>query len=120
VTFAAIAIGTVAGWASVVTIIIVGLIVWRGGGGFAVQQLQLANEVMEKRIRELELELKNAMSTIEMLRARTDVTEVVRPLIDTEKALVQAVLDHERQAANRSDKILGVLDLIAAKLGPDS
>lgn len=119
-TFAAIAIGTVAGWASVVTIIIVGLIVWRGGGGFAVQQLQLANEVMEKRIRELELELKNAMATIEMLRARTDVAEVVRPLIDAEKSLIDAVLEHERQAATRFDRTVGILDLIAARLGPDS
>lgn len=90
----------------------VGWLYVRGGTGTALGGLQLANRELVRQVRALterveSLEVENAK-----LRAETNVAEVIAPVI-------RAVEAHESSAARRSEATLRVLDLIAARLGPD-
>jgi len=116
---AASVIGTLPAWITVAILISAVLIFIRGGGGTAIQSLQIANEVLEKRVqqlmdqsRQLEDQNKRQAAEIAELRARTDVTAALSPVIS-------AVQLHEQQAAKRAERTLTVLDLIAKRLGPD-
>jgi len=112
-------VGTLPAWITVALLLSAALIFFRGGGGTAIQSLQIANEVLEKRVQQLteqstQLENTNKRQAAEIaeLRARTDVTAALSPVIS-------AVQLHEQQAAKRAEKTLTVLDLIAKRLGPD-
>jgi hypothetical protein len=77
----------------------------RGGAGSAVSELSLANRVLEKRNHELGAEVRDLRIEVAELRTRTDFAAVIA--------------QHEERAQSRNVAILGVLDLIAARLGPD-
>jgi hypothetical protein len=80
--------------------------VTRGGGGTAVSELSTANRVLEKRNHELGAEVRDLRIEVAELRTRTDFAAVIA--------------QHEARAQQRNVAILAVLDLIAARLGPDA
>jgi hypothetical protein len=102
-------VGSLAGWLAVVGVAAVAWITWRGGGSTAIATLEASNRVLERRVRELEVQRKLDLAQIVELRARTDITEALQPLID-------AVVRHEDSANARYGKTARVLDRIADKL----
>lgn len=83
--------------------------VTRGGGGAAVTELSAANGVLEKRVRELEGQVRELRQENAVLAARTDFATALAPLLDTAKT-------HELAAADRFAKTAAVLDAIAERL----
>ena len=84
----------------------------RFGGGLALAELQRANRILSRSVRELENKLAKATARIAELEARTDVAVAILPVLD-------ALRSHEVQAETRSIRTLAVLDLIAQRLGPE-
>jgi hypothetical protein len=109
---AVVSVGTVSSWAALIVLGGVAWVVYRGGGGTALDVLRNANAILEKRVHDLEQERKEDAKTIAMLKARTDVAEALAPLMTWAHA-------HEANAATRNEQQLSVLELIAARLGPD-
>ena len=107
------AIGTVGQWVTVLAIVGTAWAFYRGGGGAAVSTLQDANRVLERRVRELEKTNREQEVELTELRARTDHVAALEPL------LIE-LRDHDVRRASQSSQILTVLELIAAKLGPDN
>jgi ribosome-associated translation inhibitor RaiA len=110
---AAVEIGAISTWLAVVGVAVVAFLIWRGGGGAALGVLQTANDVLERRVNELEQQQKADQATIGELRARTDVTLALAPL----HAEIQG---HDLRAQARAERMLTVLDLIAKRLGPEA
>jgi hypothetical protein len=108
---AAIEIGALSGWVTVLVVIGAAWVFWRGGGGTALASLETANRILEKRVHDLEAQVKLDQATIAELQARTDITLAVKPLID-------AVMQHENQAQARFEKTLTVLGQIGKRLEP--
>jgi hypothetical protein len=102
---AAFDVGTLGQWVLVLIALFAAWRIARGGGGTAVHELSEANRVLEKRIHELGAEVRDLKIENQALRARTDFGAVIAK--------------HEERAESRTDGILKVLDLIAARLGPD-
>lgn len=95
--------------AQIVTACVLLFVAWRisrGGAGAAVQELSEANRVLERRVHELGGEVRDLRIENASLKQRTDFAAVMA--------------DHERKAEHRSEAMLGVLNLIAARLGPDT
>lgn len=89
------------------------LFVRRYGGGSAMAELERANRILEKAVKQLQEDNTRLTAEVAMLRARTDVAEAIRPVL-------QALTLHEERAAQRADRTLDVLDLMAKRLGPDA
>lgn len=107
------------GWSSLGPEIVAGLLAMtallymrRHGGGAALAELELANRVLERRINDLTAENVRLAGEVATLRARTDVALAVGPVLE-------ALRTHEERAAERSDKHLAVLGLIADRLGAE-
>jgi hypothetical protein len=107
-----VAIGTVAGWATVGGLLLASWVFWRGGGGTAIASLETANRVLEKRVQDLENQSRRDNTTIAELRGRTDISIALKPILEW-------TVQHETRAQERHEKTLVVLDLIAQRLGPD-
>lgn len=105
-------LGTLPGWLTLLALAGTSWILWRGGGTTAINTLQVANRVLEKRVNELEHQQKRDLETIAELRGRTDVTVALTPLLNWTS-------HHEERAQERHDGTLKVLALIAERLGPD-
>jgi hypothetical protein len=90
--------GTIAQWLTVAVIVFVGWRISRGGGSAALETLELANQVLERRVRDLEANAKADAAT---------------PLINWSES-------HEHRAQERHNATLGVLGLIADRLGPET
>lgn len=88
------------------------LFVRRHGGGTALEELERANRVLERRVNELEQENARQATELLTLRGRTDVALAIVPVLEALKL-------HEERASERSSRTLDVLDLIAARLGPE-
>jgi hypothetical protein len=88
------------------------LFVRRYGGGPAMAELERANRVLEKAVRDLKDDNTRLTAEVAALRARTDVGLAIAPVLEALKL-------HEERAATRSERTLTVLDLIAGKLGPE-
>lgn len=84
----------------------------RFGGGTALAELERANRILEKRLQEQAVEIQGLTSELALLRSRTDVALAMAPVL-------KALELHEREAERRSTRSLVVLDLIAARLGPE-
>lgn len=110
---AELAIGTVGQYLTVAAVVAVAWLVWRGGGSAALGVLETANRILDKRVHDLEVQALRDQRTIGELRARTDFSLALQPLHDELKR-------HSLHAEARADKMLTVLDLIAARLGPDA
>lgn len=89
------------------------LFVRRHGGGTALEELERANRILERRVGELEHENRKQSAELATLRTQTNVALAIAPVLEALKL-------HEERAAVRSDRTLGVLDLIAARLGPEA
>lgn len=84
----------------------------RFGGGAALAELERANTVLERSVRELRADNARLTAEVAVLRARTDVAVAIAPVLE-------ALRNHEVQAATRSDAMLAVLGQIAGRLGPE-
>lgn len=109
--------GTLPGWLTL-GVLLAGFIVFmRGGGGVALGHLRDANAVLTQTIADQDEKLRAAEREISELRGRTDVslaiTTALTPIVDWSAA-------HEQRAQERHSAALGILQLIADRLGPDS
>lgn len=105
--------GTLPGWLTVVGIVFVGITLWRGGTGTALDTLIATNHVLEDEVKKLRDADRAKDKEIATLQARTDIALALSPLLDWSRT-------HEIHAQERHVAILNVLDLIAQKLGPDA
>lgn len=113
VVAAAGTLGTLPGWLTFLGVAVACWVFWRGGGGTAISSLESANRVLEKRVHDLESQVKEDAKTIAELRGRTDVSIALKPVIE-------ASTQHDIRAQTRFEQTLKVLDLIAERLGPDN
>ena len=98
-------VGDIPSWLTSVVILLAAWRISKGGAGSAVSELSAANRVLERRLHELGAEVRDLRIENEGLKQRTDFSSVM------------AI--HERNAQQRTEGILKVLDLIAGKLGGD-
>jgi hypothetical protein len=112
VTLALDWIGTLPGWLTLAALAGTALLFARGGGGVAVGQLRTANRVLAERVRELEQSELSMNRQIAELEGRTNVALAIVPVIEW-------TTNHEQRAQERQAALLGVLELIAQRLGPD-
>lgn len=105
-------LGTLPGWLTLVVVVSVAWILYRGGTGTAVSGLQDANRELERQIKEKAGQLSALERINAELRAEKDVNVAIVPVVDAMKS-------HEVRAQERHEKTLIVLDLIAERLGPD-
>lgn len=112
--------GSIPTWTLLVVALIAAWRVTRGGGGSAVSELSKANEVLDKRVHELGSEVRDLRVENADLAARTD---FAASLFEHEQrsltVLRQLLGSHEERAVQRHEAGLRVLDLIAARLGPE-
>lgn len=123
-------IGTIPGWLTLVGLLTLGWIMYRGQAGPAVAYLQTANTVLEKEVEELKRKVKLLEEANAELRAKTDISVAIKPVIDwtiahehadehrhqeVVSAFQPLILELERHTSS----VLNVLELIAARLGPE-
>lgn len=84
----------------------------RYGGGAALEQLERANRILTRRVDEQDATIAQQSAELAKLRLETNVTKAIAPVLE-------ALRHHEERAAERSDKTLNVLQLIADQLGKD-
>ena len=113
-------IGTLPGWLTVAAAVGAAAIFWRGGGGTALSTLQAANLVLERRVRELEVQGKMDAATIAELKGKTDVALAVQPFMKWAEL-------HETRAAERhigmmkaQEQTTTILTMIGERLGTDA
>lgn len=106
-------IGTVPGWATLATLIIVGFLLVRGGSGVAVSGLQDTNRELVRQVHELQKENTDLRGRVRALEAKTNVAQAIVPI-------VEAMQSHEVRAQQRHEGTLLILDRIAEKMGPDN
>lgn len=113
-------LATMPGWATNLpgwfTLGVVAAAAWsfrRGGGGTAISALEAANRVLEGRVHTLEEQGREKDKEIALLKGRTDVSLAMQPLLEV-------MTKHDLHAAERHDKTLLVLDLIAQRLGSET
>jgi hypothetical protein len=85
----------------------------RFGGGAALTELELANKVLVKAVAELRADNVRLTAEVASLRASRDVGVAILPVLE-------ALRLHEERAGERAEKTLGVLGLIADRLGPEA
>lgn len=115
--------GTVSGWFTVL-LLLAGLWVFlRGGGGVALGHLREANEVLtgtiqeqERKLQEGATRLREAEREISELRGRTDVSLAIAQAL---VPIIEWSNSHEQRAQERHEASLGILQLIADRLGPE-
>ena len=89
-----------------------GFFVWKGAGGTALRTLETANRILERRVHDLEAQARDDTKTIAELKGKTDMALAVKPFMEW-------AVQHEGRAHERHEKTLMVLDLIAARIGPE-
>lgn len=104
--------GSLPGWLTLVTLIIVGYLLVRGGSGQAVSGLQDTNRELVRQVHALQKENSDLRDRVRALEAKTDVAQAIQPV-------VKAMQDHETRAQQRHEGTLLVLTMIAKRLGPD-
>lgn len=105
-------LGTLPSWLTLLTIAALGYVYLRGGSGTAVSGLQDTNRELVRQIHELQNENTDLRERVRTLEAMTDVATALVPV-------VAALEAHETRAQQRHNGTLRVLDLVAAKLGPE-
>lgn len=108
--------GGVAAILGLLTVIVGGRYIWKGGTGAALDTLVKANDVLQKanesltvRVNRLEEQAIRDQVTIHELQARTNVVEVVKPIVD-------ALVRHETKAEERHAAIVGALQAVAERV----
>lgn len=84
----------------------------RFGGSTALAEMERANRILERRVHELESANELQAKRITELEQRTDIALALSPVL-------LALQHHETAATQRAEATLGVLDLIARRLGPE-
>lgn len=105
-------VGTLPAWLTFLGVLAAAYVIWRGGGGTALTTLQTANRILERRVHELEKEQAALRTENAELRGRTDMALAIQPFMAWAES-------HETHAADRHERTLVVLDLIAARIGPE-
>lgn len=106
-------LGTIPQWLILAGIVGLAFTVRGGQIGPALGYLRDANATLERENVELKKQLADRTAEVAALRARTD----LEPL---QAALIARMDGHEKRAEGRFDKTCRVLDLIAARLGPEN
>lgn len=106
-------IGTVSGWATFIVLIAVARIMLKGGTGTAVSGLQATNQELVRQLEAAKVVNHTLEKQVAELRGAKDVSVAILPVLN-------ALENHETRATERSIKFLGVLDLIAERLGPET
>lgn len=88
------------------------LFVRRYGGGAAMAELERANRVLEKAVKQLQEDNARLTGEVATLRASRDVGLAIMPVLE-------ALTRHEDRAAERAERTLDLLGLMAARLGPE-
>jgi tRNA A37 N6-isopentenylltransferase MiaA len=109
----ALSFGTLPQWLTVFSILALGIPIVRGATGIAVKSLRDEKHELERLTREQAEKIRVQTAEIMELRATRDLAPV-------QSAMVEAMGQHEQRAADRAEKVLAVLDLIAARLGPNA
>lgn len=109
-------------WGTLPTWILVGIAIlasWRlskGGAGSAVSELDKSNQVLTRSLADTREKLGNEIRDLRIengeLRGRTDVAIALAPVLEW-------TISHETRAQERHSSMIVVLDLIAARLGPE-
>lgn len=110
---AAVALGTLPGWLTVIAVAVAAWVFYRGGTGTAVGGLTDTNRELERQIKERDGKISALERINAELRAEKDVAVAILPVLETMKL-------HEQRAQERHDKTVVILDLIAQRLGPDN
>lgn len=84
-------------------------VVFKSGGGSALSVLQEANKILEGKVHDLEHQAKEDQKMIAVLKARTDITEALSPLISWTAA-------HESRAQARAEAQLRVLEQLEHRI----
>lgn len=115
--------GTAAGWLTFAAVAALVLMLFRGGVPGAVGEMRAANEVLTKRLHNLNDEKRDLEKQVAVLQGRTDVAIALEPLARTiehhDERMTEWSREHDRRADERHAAILGVLELIAARLGKE-
>ena len=112
-------VSSVPNWLAAVGILGAAVLFYRGGGSTAIQSLETANRVLERRVHVLENQRKadaqtiaTQSATIAKLQAQTNIATALEPVLTWTHL-------HEERDQERFEKTLLVLDQIARRLGPD-
>lgn len=84
----------------------------RYGGGAALEQLERANRILEETVEKQAGMIARLQTRVAELEGKTDLTIALVPVLT-------ALGKHEDEAGKRSDAMLGVLHMIANRLGPE-
>lgn len=103
-------VGALAGWATVVILLIVAWLTYRGGGGSALNVVETANRVLERRNHALEAQAIRDQTVIADLQTRTDIVAAVQPL-------TEAFAAYQAQADRRAEVTHALLVEIRDRLG---
>ena len=113
-------IGSAPGWLTLVAVAVVGFYFIRGAGGTALSTLEIANRVLEGRVKVLEaqagvavVQAKEDARLIAELRTRTDLSIQFQPIVAWTK-------EHESRDQARFEQTIKVLGEIADRLSPNS
>lgn len=105
-------LGTLPGWGTLALLLAAAWAFRRGGGGTAISELQAANLVLEKAVHRQGLEILDLRRQLSESEARTDVALALQPLLN-------AIGEHESQAAKRAERMIGVIESVGALLGKE-
>ena len=100
-------------WLLFVAALGIAWVLWRGQSGTAVSILRDANQVLARKLNELEQRSQEQARTIAELESRTDIALALAPVIE-------AIDAHEKRSEARQASDLRVLQLIADRLGPEN
>ena len=112
-------VGALPSWLTLLSLVAVAWLFIRGGGSTAITSLQAANQVLEKRVHELEVQAKADAATIAELRGRTDVSIALKPVLESAVAHEARAQERHEAMLRRADATLEVMGMIADRLGPD-
>lgn len=103
-------VGSIPTWALLIMGLFVAWRVTKGGGGSAVSELSVANQVLEDRDKRRQHEMEAQAGKIAALESKTDVVLAVTPLIS----------EHERHSQERFEATIQVLEAIRDQIHADT
>lgn len=106
-------LGTIPGWLTLGALVGLAFLLRGGQLGPAIGYLREANRTLADENKTLTARIADLVTVNAKLHARTD----LEPL---QTALLEQMRTHEDRAQERHERTLVVLDLIAARLGPDA
>lgn len=99
-------LGTIPGWLTLFSVILLSFTLWRGGSSTAISGLQDTNKELVRQIHDRDTQIKDLQERVNVLEARTDLTIALVPVI-------KMLTDHETRAQQRHEGTVYVLRRIA-------